>query len=342
MLTHVNYAFARVSDQGECILGDEYADTQFLYHDDPPDQAPAGNFRQFQLLKEKYPHLKTLISVGGWSWSDQFSDAALTADSRATFARSCVAFMTQYGFDGIDIDWEYPTGGGLVPGAGRPEDTANFTLMLAELRAQLDAQGAQDGVHYLLTIAAPTGPGNYAGIQLGQIHPYLDWINVMAYDFHGSWDATTNFNAPLYGTAADPGSNTDAAMTAYLAAGIPAEKLVVGVPFYGHGWQGVADHNHGLYQPASGPTEPDSFSYRDLVTNYLDRYPRYWQDEAQVPWLYSAEDQIMISYDDPESLAIKAAYVKERGFGGVMFWELSQDTADHALLQALTDTLRAP
>ncbi len=331
MLTHINYAFAKVSDEGECIPGDE-------------GQALAGNFTQLQRLKAQYPPLKTLISVGGWSWSDQFSDAALTAESRAKFARSCVAFMQQYGFDGIDIDWEYPTGGGMIPGAGRPDDTVNFTRLLAELRAQLDAQGAQDGVHYLLTIAAPTGPGNYSKIQLDQIHPYLDWINVMSYDFHGSWDTITNFNAPLYSPANDPaaGANTDAALSAYLAAGIPAEKLVVGVPFYGRGWIGVADHQHGLYQPASGPTTPDAFSYRDIVTDYLNRYPRYWQDEAQVPWLYSAEDGIMISYDDPESLAIKAAYVKDHGFGGVMFWELSQDSADHALLRALADTLGTP
>lgn len=349
MLTHVNYAFANVSREGECILGDEWAETQYAYPDDQSGQELRGNFHQFQRLKEKYPHLKTLISVGGWTWSSRFSDAALTPESRAKFARSCVAFMKQYGFDGIDVDWEYPTGGGMDPKAGRPEDTENFTLLLAELRAQLDAQGEQDGgVHYLLTIAAPAGSSNYAAIQLDQIHLYLDWINVMAYDFHGSWDSTTNFNAPLFAPADDPTPtlNSDAAMQAYLAAGVPAEKLVLGVPFYGRGWSGVPDVQQGLYQAASGipagTWEPGAFDYNDLVARYVGRFARYWHDEAQVPWLYSAEDQIMITYDDPESLALKAAYVKEHGLGGVMFWELSQDTDDHALLKALADTLNAP
>ncbi|MBI5959816.1 MAG: hypothetical protein HY866_13835, partial [Chloroflexi bacterium] len=152
LLTHINYAFANVSENGECILGDEWADIQIPYPTDAEDAPIKGNLNQLRLLKEKYPHLKTLLSVGGWTWSDRFSDAALTPESRAKFAASCVALVRQYGFDGLDVDWEYPTGGGLNPDAGRPEDTENFTLMLEELRRQFDAQGEQDGgIHYLLT-----------------------------------------------------------------------------------------------------------------------------------------------------------------------------------------------
>jgi chitinase len=344
-LTHINYAFANVSEAGECIVGDEWADTQYRYPGDPTDAPFLGNFRQLNVLKEQYPHLKTLISVGGWTWSEHFSDAALTAESRAKFARSCVALMKQYGFDGLDIDWEYPVTVGINPALGRPEDKENFTLLLAELRAQLDAQGEQDGgLHYLLTIAAPAGPGQYRHLQLDQIHPYLDWINVMAYDFHGGWDTTTNFNAPLYAAADDPNPddaslNADAAMQAYLAAGIPADKLVMGVPFYGRGWSGVPDIQDGLFQPAAGVPdgtwEPGAFDYHDLEANYLPTFTRYWHAEAKVPWLYNADQQIMISYDDPESLGIKAAYVKSEGLGGIMFWELSSDTGAHALVNAL-------
>jgi chitinase len=350
-LTHINYAFANVSEEGECMVGDDWADTQYPYPDDPADALYLGNFRQLNVLKEQYPHLKTLISVGGWTWSDHFSDAALTAESRAKLARSCVALMKQYGFDGLDIDWEYPVSVGANPSIGRPEDTENVTLLLAELRAQLDAQGDQDGgVHYLLTIAAPAGPSQYRRFQLDQIHAYLDWINVMAYDFHGGWDKITNFNAPLYATSGDSGPgdaslNVDAAMQAYLAAGIPADKLVVGVPFYGRGWSGVADVQNGLFQVADGVPpgtwEPGAFDYEDLAANYLPTYTRYWSDEAQVPWLYNADQQIMITYDDPDSMQAKAAYVQREGLGGIMFWELSGDTSVHALVNALYETFNA-
>ena len=344
-LTHINYAFANVSAEGECLVGDEWADTQYRYPTDPADAPFLGNFHQLNVLKEQYPHLKTLISIGGWTWSDQFSDAALTAESREKFARSCVALMKQYGFDGLDIDWEYPVSVGLNPEIGRPEDSENFTLLLAELRAQLDAQGQQDGgIHYLLTIAAPAGSSEYSNIQLDQIHRYLDWINVMTYDFHGSWEATTNFNAPLYAASDDSNPedaalNTDAAMKAYLAAGIPAEKLVVGVPFYGRGWSGVPDIQHGLFQSSTGlpggTWESGVFDYGDLEANYVPTFARYWHDEAGVPWLYNADRQIMISYDDPESLRLKTEYVKNEGLGGIMFWELSGDTSAHALVKTL-------
>jgi chitinase len=349
-LTHINYAFVNVSEDGECILGDEWADVQYAYPDDPADATPLGNFRQFQLLKEQYPHLKTLISVGGWTWSDRFTDAALTEETRAKFAASCVAMMKQYGFDGLDIDWEYPVIVGANPELGRTEDKENFTLLLAELRAQLDVQGEADGVHYLLTIAAPAGPYYYGNIQLDQIHEHLDWINVMTYDFHGGWDTATNFNSPLYAASDDPVAdnaplNTEAAMRAYLEAGIPPEKLVVGVPFYGRGWSGVQDENDGLFQPAEGVPdgtwEPGAFDYSDLETNYMETYTRFWHDEARVPWLFNPETGIMISYDDPESMRAKADYVKTSGFGGVMFWELSADSDEYALLSALFDQLNA-
>jgi chitinase len=350
-LTHINYAFVNVSKEGECIIGDEWADLQYPYPDDPTDAPFLGNFRQFQLLKEQYPHLKLLLSIGGWTWSENFSDAALTEEARAKFARSCVALMKQYGFDGLDIDWEYPVSVGAKPELGRPEDTENFTLLLAELRAQLDAQGEQDGgVYYLLTIAAPAGEYHYQHIQLDQIHPYLDWINVMTYDFHGSWDASTNFNAPLYAASDDPNPdnaalNVDSSMQAYLAAGIPPEKLVVGVPFYGRGWKDVPDVQSGLFQPAAaaglGTWEPGVFDYSDIADQWLRLFTRYWHDEAGVPWLYSAKLQIMISYDDPESMRLKAGYVKENGLGGIMFWELSGDTDDYALLDAINEQFQA-
>jgi chitinase len=346
MLTHINYAFGVISPQEDkCVLGDPVADVQKFYganesFDHKPDLKDAlhGAFGQFLKLKEQYPHLKVLISIGGWNGSDRFSDVALTEESRQQFVASCVAlYFQKYPgvFDGVDIDWEYPVSGGLK--AGKPEDKHNFTLLLTEFRRQLDLQGLADGKHYLLTIAAPAGPAVYANLELEQIHKVLNWINIMTYDFHGSWDKSTNFNSPLFKSSTDPSIdavvrdhfNVDAAVQAYLAAGIPPQKLVIGVPLYGRGWEGVQDVNHGLYQPATGAApgryEPGVFTYSEIKKNYLPTYQEFWQEEAQVPWIYDPAKGIMITYEDPQSVALKANYVNAQHLSGMMFWELSND-----------------
>ncbi|MBZ0281078.1 MAG: glycoside hydrolase family 18 protein [Anaerolineae bacterium] len=336
-LTHINYAFANISEEGEILIGDEWADTQFLYPGDAEDEPLRGNFKQLGLLKQINPNLQTLISVGGWSWSDRFSDVALTEESRAKFAKSCVEFIKQYGFDGVDLDWEYPSGGGEPGNIERPEDPDNFVLLLAELRKQLDAQGELDGRPYLLTIAAPAGKWQYERMNLDKIYPYLDWINIMTYDYAGGWSEVTAFNAPLYGEV-----STDSAIQDYLTAGIPAEKVVMGVPFYGRGWTGVSATNNGLGQPYDGLPQGDgSFDYGTLAADYVGKYQRFWDETAQVPWLYDAESGTMISYDDPESLTKKAEYIKQHNLGGAMFWETSQDDANNSLLNALYTTLNS-
>lgn len=348
LLTHLNYAFALISEDGEVVLGDEWADTQYPYPDDPADAELLGNFRQLQLLKAANSQLQTMISIGGWTGSGRFSDVALTAESREKFAHSAVDFMIRYGFDGVDIDWEYPTGGGEVGNVERPEDPENFVLLLAELRAQLDAQGAVDGRHYPLTIAASASPTSNSQLDWSRIEPLLDWVNVMTYDMSGPWSEVTGFNAPLYDSQEDPpeGISTDSSIQAFLALGLPADKVVLGIPFYGPGWSGVAATNNGLHQPFTdipqGTFEGGTFEYGDIAANYLDTYARFWDETAQVPWLYNADTGIMIVYEDPESIALKASYVREHGLGGIMFWELSLDSDDAALLSAVYEGLNAP
>ncbi len=353
-LTHLNYAFAKIDQAGECSLFDSFAAIDKAYAGDKWDPGVLrGNFNQLLQLKRKHPHLKTLISVGGWTLSGPFSDAALTDASRGKLARSCVAFMVKYGFDGVDIDWEYPVGGGLASNKNRPQDRQNFTLLLAELRKQLDERGKSDRKAYLLTIAAPAGRQTYANLELQKIHQHLDWINLMTYDFHGAWDSLTNFNAPLYPTRDDPSPdeitrkhfNVDSAVKAYLATGVPAGKLVVGVPFYGRGWARVKKENNGLYQkadrnPPKGTHEAGVFDYKDLAANYVGKFKRHWHEEAKVPWLYDEAKGIMISYDDPESLRSKAEYVNKHKLAGVMFWELSADDRESSLLNALVGVLK--
>ncbi len=354
-LTHINYAFANIGANLQIALGDPYADIDRFYPGD--SWAPGslrGSFRRLQLLKQAHPHVQTMISVGGWTWSSRFSDVALTPASRSAFAQSCVNFIQQYGFDGVDIDWEYPVSGGLSSNVTRPADRQNFTLLLAELRSQLDALGATTGRHHPLSIAAPAGPAVFANLELNLIHQYLDWINVMAYDFHGSWSPFTNHHSALYASPTDPSSpnvatqfNADAAISAYLAAGIPAGKLVLGTPFYGRGWTGVSASNNGLFQPFSGlpigTWEPGVYDFEDVKNNLIPAgYTVHRDPAAGSPWVYHAQSGTMISFEDEISLDTKANYILSRNLGGAMFWELSGDDAPHSLLTVLHQRLLGP
>lgn len=352
LLTHVNYAFADVgATSGQIALGQPDLDADRIFPQDPQGVgAFGGHFRQLLLLKERYPHLKTLISVGGWTWSGNFSSAAETPEKRQRFARSCAAFASRYGFDGVDIDWEYPASDGLQP--GKPEDRGHFTLLLAALREELNAQAARDGHPYLLTFAAPGGVGKIDALEVDQIHRYLDWVNVMTYDFAGSWSPVTMFNAPLYGTS-DPAqpqdelsrqANADAAIRHFLAAGTPPEKLVLGLPFGGKSWSGVPDVNGGLYQPFDREARARGIraSWRSLKANGLHGLQRRWHDEAKVPWLYDPKDGVMVVYEDPESAGLKAQYARQHGLGGVMLWQVTADDEEHGLLKALVAGLGEP
>jgi GH18 family chitinase len=330
-LTHVNYAFAGVSNNGECV--------SIRPQDDQI------NFPLLQSLKQQYANLRTLISVGGTSHSNNFAKMAEKAVGRSAFAKTCITYMKGEGFDGIDIDWEFPG----------PGDKPNFTVLLKELREQLDAQAAADRMHYLLTAALPAEPAHYSNIELDEIHQYLDWVNLMTYDFYTASSRTTHFAAPLSAASGDPNPdpkkrssyNVDAAVRAYLSAGVPSAKVIVGVPFIGHGWEGVPNLNHGLYQAASRPahgtwTNDGIFDFKDLNNNYVPTYLRFWSAEASAPWLYNPDTQIMITYDDVQSVSLKADYVKTNKLGGMMIWPLSADDARSSLVDALSGRLNPP
>ena len=357
-LTTINYAFANITPDGTCALGDPVADSKKYYYagesvDQKADEKDGlhGAFNQILKLKQAYPDLQVMISIGGWSWSPNFSPAAASQEARQKFVSSCVTlFFQKYAgvFDGVDIDWEYPVSGGLK--AGSPDDRHNFTLLMSEFRTQLDAQGALDGRRYLLTMAAPAGPEIYEhNFEWDQVQGLLDWINLMTYDFHGSWDQVTGFQSALYASPYDQNPDTtmrerfnvNAAVQAYLAAGVPARKLVMGIPFYGRSWQGVGATNHGIFQPASGPGpgtwEAGVLDYSDIEDNYLPTFSRFWDADAQAPWLYDAASGVLVVYDDAKSLDAKAAYIQSQGLGGAMFWELSNDRGE--LLEHLAEAL---
>jgi chitinase len=249
--------------------------------------------------------------------------------------------MKTYGFDGIDIDWEYPVSGGLQN--GRAEDKQNFTLLLQALNLALDTQGASDGREYLLTIAGPAAADKLANIEVLKVAGTVDWINLMTYDYNGNWNSFTGHNAPLSKPTGYPGPAglyAQATVDAYLATGIPASKLVLGMPFYGRSWSEVGSTNNGLYQSGvtgPGTWEPGMLDYKDIVARYgtAAGYTRYWDASAQVPYLYNKTAGVFVSYDDPQSLQAKAQYAGQKGLGGAMIWELSADTTDRVLLDAV-------
>jgi chitinase len=324
-LTHINYSFANIGSDYRITLG--YPDVDL------------SNFSKLNALKQINPNLKTLISVGGWSWSGRFSDAALTDASRTVFAESVVDFIVKYGFDGVDIDWEYPVSGGLSTNIRRPEDKQNFTLLLKKIREKLDARGAIDNKHYLLTIAGASGTWYINNVELNVIHNYLDYANIMTYDLHGTWDSYTDFNAPLFAnTDSSPQYkwSVDQSVKAWLNAGYPSSKLVLGVPFYGYVYKAVTNQNNGLYQTYSGG---QSISYATIAANYLNTpgYVRYFHSQSMVPWLFNGST--FISYDDEISMANKAQYMETNGLGGIAIWELSQDP-NRVLLNALYNELK--
>lgn len=323
-LTHINYAFANIGSDFKIVLG-------------YPDKDPA-NFKMLQDLKKINPDLKILISVGGWTWSGKFSDAAATEASRSAFAAGCVEFITRYGLDGVDLDWEYPVGGGLAGNSKRPEDKQNFTLLLKKIREKMDEQGLNDNKHYLLTIAGGASSYYIGNTEPGIFHEYLDYATLMTYDIHGTWDSYTDFNAPLYNNLdASPQYkwSVDSSVNAWINAGFPKEKLVAGVPFYGYLYETLNSGNNGLYQTFSSGK---SLSYAAIEANYLnkDGFVRYFHEQSMVPWLYNGK--IFISYDDVQSMGLKADYINTKGLGGAAVWELSQDPGK-VLLNSLYDNL---
>ncbi|MBN1268085.1 MAG: glycoside hydrolase family 18 protein [Kiritimatiellae bacterium] len=352
LLTHVNYAFAKPeyysdSNTAALVLIDSWADVEVEYPGDTNGQAFKGNFNQLVKLKERFPHIKTLISAGGWTESDDFSDICASGNARTAFVNSCAAFITNYVFDGIDFDWEYPVEGGEDGLTHRPDDDDNYLLLVQEMRARLDVLESSNGRAYFLTIAAPVGTSSLTNrFRLGDMSASLDWINVMTYDCTGPWDAKTGHNAPLYGITSAPNPELNIHMTVqtYISNSVPADKIVVGLPFYGKGFKDVPTNAHGLFQTHGGASdegswEAGSFDFKDLRdgtrTNQFinaNGFVRYWDAASMVPYLYNPTSHIFITYDDVESISHKVAYVVTNGLGGVMFWSVDADTAD-ALLE---------
>jgi chitinase len=325
-LTRINYAFANI-EAGRMVNGFSAEDENLAY---------------LVALKQQNPSLTVLVSVGGWEWSGGFSDVALTTKSRAIFIASVMDYLDRHKLDGLDIDWEYPGQAGST-NHFRPEDKQNFTLLLKELRERFDREQKTIHRRLFLTIAAGASSSYLEHTEMRKVQKYVDTVNLMAYDYYEPGvDATTGNHAPLFTNRADPKRvSANESIRLFEAAGVPAAKLVLGVPFYGHVWDEVSDVNHGLFQPGRAAAQT-YLQYGDLAATMLDKsFERHWDSAACVPYLYSPERKTFISYEDAESLTQKSRYVLEHKLGGMMFWDYAGDPSG-VLLDAIRAGLSRP
>lgn len=320
-LTHINYAFASVQDG-------------FVVSIDGNEKRDSTNFAILYQLKTRNPALKILVSIGGWTHSKGFSDAVLTEESRENLTNSGIDFLLKYNLDGLDFDWEYP----VLQGDNnvvRPEDRENFVAMLKSFREALDSVGNLNNTHYLSTIASG-GFRKYLELNdMAEAEKYLDFINIMAYDFYTAGDAVTGHHANLYPNG-DKGRSAKTTVEEHIEFGVPAAKLVLGVPFYGRMWKSVDSKENGLFQP--GKFEMGLPYQQIFALSKNSSYSRFWDEKAGAPYLFSIQDSTWITFEDPESLALKMKFIKEKGLAGAMFWEMSEDNTG-TLLNTLYDEL---
>jgi chitinase len=357
-LTHLNYAFGTVTAGGVCTSADPWADWQTPFSaelsvdgiGDVAGQPIAGNLNQLAELKAKNPKLRVLISLGGWTGSAYFSDAALTDASRKKLVSSCVDLWIKGNlpglaagvaagiFDGVDLDWEWPGSDGNAGNVVRPADKHNFTLLAAEFRAQLDRLGKTTRKHYDLTAFLPAAPAKIAAGFEGKIFKYLDFGTVQGYDYHGSWESRTNQQSSLFvpkGAPDNPDFSADNAINAWRQIGAPRQQLVLGLPYYSQGWTGVSGGGNGRFAPATGPAQgvfaAGTEDYKTVKNLPGFRLYRDWQ--AGNSWLF--DGTTYWTYDDPAQLLQKTLYIRAKGLGGAMMWSLDGDDDNASLTKAV-------
>lgn len=338
-LTHIIFSFTHV-------IGGE------MKFRNPEESGP--KLEALVQQKERNPDLRVMIACGGWG-ADGFSDMALTEESRAKFVKSAGEFIKEYQLDGLDMDWEYPG----ISGAGtkaREEDTKNFTALMKGLRDMLDSFDEPK----LLTFASAGWKRYYDFIEVNEVMKHAEYTNVMTYDQVSGESIYTGHHTPLgdvksheiegtpfynhldsvyqAGESLDPDPRSVEKIVGFLIQkGVDPKQIVIGSAFYGRVWKGVPPVNNGLYQ-LSGGLHIGWMAYNQIREKYEPNanFERFWDERAKAPYLYNPKDSLMVSYDDTVSVALKTQYGMEKGLGGIMFWELGNDTKQEgSLLDAI-------
>ncbi|MCH2110539.1 MAG: glycosyl hydrolase family 18 protein, partial [Polyangiaceae bacterium] len=351
LFTHIIYGFGKVD------FGNRENPKFEIAPFEANDLGPGGQYQQVNDLKKKYPHLKTLLAIGGWTFNDPvevagpnstawvFSKMVSTKEYRSHFIAHAIRYLRAANFDGLDLDWEYPTDEGR---GGHPEDKQNFTALCKEFKEAAAVEAKESGKELLLLTMA-TGAHKAETFELDKLKDILDWVNLMTYDFYGGWAAATGMNAPLTG---DPTGNwyVAKAVDKWLEMGIPADQLVLGMPSYGRSFKGVENPAPGSKATGAGVkgrcTGADGFLayYEAMALIESGKYKTYWDPISSTPYAYNEAEKSWFSYDDIRSINMKVDFLEEKGLGGGMFWAIDLDDYhnDYPLITTVARRLRGP
>jgi chitinase len=322
-LTMINYSFFYPLESGEIVGMDPAADLYLLKGEtDLLSTKIVSGGSIIELAKEH--GTKVVLSIGGWETSNNFPQVSADPQKRENFARWCVKHIQQFGFDGIDIDWEFP---GYKQHKGTDQDRENFTILLQTVRDSLQALEDKSGKSLLLTVSLPAAAVHLLDIEVDKISSIADYLNIMTYDLHGSWGKISNHNSALYGPAqGDSARCLDGAFKLYHDThNVQSDKITLCAAFFGYSYTNCSE----IYGEHQGADTSLFKAGEDIlytqIAEKMDIFERYWDAKAQAPYLISKSNSTLISLDDEESVALKSDYVIENNVGGIIIWPLMGD-----------------